>query len=67
VIVAVVVAYFTAGAASGIGVTAGEAAAFGAGEGVALAGGGTLLTGTGELLKAVNLCVVIDPLPSYQT
>jgi filamentous hemagglutinin len=53
VIVAVVVAYFTAGAASGVGVTAGEAAAVGAGEGVALAGGGTVLTGTGAVISTV--------------
>jgi Possible hemagglutinin (DUF637)/Contact-dependent growth inhibition CdiA C-terminal domain len=53
VIVAVVVAYFTAGAASGVGATAGNAAAIGAGEGVALAGGGSMLTGTGALISTV--------------
>ena len=53
VIVAVVVAYFTAGAASGVGATAGNAAAVGASEGVALAGGGTMLTGTGALISTV--------------
>jgi filamentous hemagglutinin len=49
----VVVAYFTAGAASGVGATAGNAVAVGAGEGVALAGGGTMLTGTGALISTV--------------
>lgn len=52
-VVTIVVAYFTAGAASGIGGAAGEAAAVGAGEGVALAGGGAFLTGTGATISGV--------------
>ncbi|MET3444036.1 filamentous hemagglutinin [Variovorax paradoxus] len=52
-VVTIVVAYFTAGAASGIGGAAGEAAAVGAGEGVALAGGGAFVTGTGAAISGV--------------
>ena len=43
-VVTLVVAYFTAGAASGVGTTAGNAAAVSAGEGVALAGGGATIS-----------------------
>ncbi|WP_234975062.1 DUF637 domain-containing protein [Variovorax paradoxus] len=46
-IVTLVAAYFTAGAASSIGGAAGNAAAVGAGQGVALTSGGAFLTGTG--------------------
>jgi hypothetical protein len=52
-VVTIVVAYFTAGAASGVGGAAGNAAAVGAGEGVALAGGGAFLTGTGAVISGV--------------
>ena len=52
-IVTIVVAYVTAGAASGAGAAAGEAVAVGAGEGVSLAGGGAFLTGTGATISGV--------------
>lgn len=45
-IVTLVVAYFTAGAASGAGTAAGEAAAVGAGEGVVLTTGSTFVSAT---------------------
>ncbi|WPB56633.1 DUF637 domain-containing protein [Xylophilus sp. GOD-11R] len=48
-----VVMYVTYGAASGLGAAAGNAAAVGAGEGVALAGGGAFLTGTGAAMAGV--------------
>ena len=52
-VVTAVVAYFTYGAASGLGAAAGDAAAVGAGQGVALAGGGAFLTGTGATIAGV--------------
>ncbi|MGI4780068.1 MAG: filamentous hemagglutinin N-terminal domain-containing protein [Janthinobacterium lividum] len=53
-VVTLVVAYFTAGAASGIGATAGNAAAVSAGQGVALAGGGTFVSaGAGAAIFSV--------------
>ena len=53
-VITLVVAYFTAGAASGLGVAAGESAAVAAGEGVALAGGGAFVSaGTGAAISSV--------------
>jgi len=52
-IVSAVVIYFTAGTASSWGAAVGNGAAVGAGEGVALAGGGTFLTGTGATISGV--------------
>lgn len=52
-VVTLVVAYFTAGAASGAGATAGNAAAVTAGEGVALTSGGTFVTATGATISSV--------------
>ncbi|MET3518132.1 filamentous hemagglutinin family protein [Pseudacidovorax sp. 1753] len=53
IIVTAVVTWLTWGAASGVGATAGNAAAVGAGEGVALAGGGTFLSATGATISSV--------------
>ncbi|MCZ2498761.1 hypothetical protein GN316_18515 [Xylophilus sp. Kf1] len=53
VIVTAAVAYFTFGAASGLGAAAGDAAAVGAGQGVALTGGGAFLTGSGAAIAGV--------------
>ncbi|WP_431274444.1 filamentous hemagglutinin N-terminal domain-containing protein [Variovorax ureilyticus] len=52
-IVTVVVAWATWGTATGVGQAAGQAAAVGAGEGVALSGGGAFLTGTGATISGV--------------
>ena len=53
-VITLVVAYFTAGAASGIGATAGNAAAVSAGQGVALAGGGAFVSaGAGVAISSV--------------
>ncbi|MGJ7580839.1 DUF637 domain-containing protein [Variovorax sp. RHLX14] len=53
-VVTLVVAYFTAGAASGLGVAAGESAAMAAGQGVAMAGGGAFISaGAGAAISSV--------------
>ena len=53
-VVTLVVAYFTAGAASGLGAAAGESAAVAAGEGVAMAGGGAFVSaGAGVAISSV--------------
>ena len=53
-VVTLVVAYFTAGAASGLGAAAGESAAVAVGEGVAMAGGGAFVSaGAGVAISSV--------------
>lgn len=53
-VVTLLVAYFTAGAASGLGAAAGESAAVAAGQGVALAGGGAFVSaGAGVAISSV--------------
>ncbi|PKO26840.1 MAG: hypothetical protein CVU36_22545 [Betaproteobacteria bacterium HGW-Betaproteobacteria-9] len=53
IVVIIVVSILTYGAASSAGAAAGNAAAVGAGEGVALSSGGTFLTATGTTLSGV--------------
>ncbi|MGJ7580836.1 DUF637 domain-containing protein [Variovorax sp. RHLX14] len=53
-VVTLVVAYFTAGAASGLGAAAGQSAAAAVGQGVALAGGGAFVSaGAGAAISSV--------------